>query len=69
MSAAAPAAFTGEKARVLGFGILPSRFGGIIVRCYGTPAFFLQERGFIRVIERAGVPGTWYTLTDKGQTA
>lgn len=58
------AAFTGEKARKLGFAVIPAKHGGVI-RCYGDPQYFLKQRGFICRIDRA-VPGQWYIITDKG---
>lgn len=62
------AAFTGEKSRRYGFGIMAAKHGGIIVRAYGTPEFFLKSRGLIELHER-NVPGYWYRLTDAGRNA
>jgi len=62
------AAFTGEKARKMGFGIFQAKHGGIIIRAYGTPSFFLESRGLIQRRER-NVPGYWYSLTEAGRQA
>jgi hypothetical protein len=62
------AAFTGERSRVDGFGILPAKHGGIIVRAYGTPEIFLRQRGLIEPCER-NVPGRWYRMTTTGYSA
>jgi hypothetical protein len=56
------AAFTGEAARKFGFAILQAKHGGIIIRAYGTPEYFLKARGLIERVER-NVPGNWYKLT------
>lgn len=63
-----PAAFTGEEARKLGFGVFGAKHGGIIIRAYSYPAFFLERRGMIEQQER-NVPGVWFRVTAKGRAA
>lgn len=62
------AAFHGEQSRVLGFGVYPARSGGIVIRAYQTPQWFLKGRGLIRERSR-NVPGVWYEITDAGRAA
>lgn len=62
------AAFTGEKSRVLGFGIFEGKYGGIIIRAYQSPYFFLKNRGLIEPCPR-NVLGYWYRITDAGRSA
>lgn len=62
------AAFTGEKARKLGFAVLDAKHGGIIIRAYQNPEFFLARRGLIQKYQR-DVPGYWYAITDAGKEA
>jgi hypothetical protein len=63
------AAFTGEDSRRLGFGVIPAKHGGIVIRCYGLPAYFLHHhRKLIEPTER-NVPGVWYRMTDTGRAA
>lgn len=62
------AAFNGENSRRIGFGLIPAKHGGIIVRAYGLPELFLKSRGLIDRCER-NVPGTWFRITDKGRAA
>lgn len=57
------AAFTGERARKDGFGVFAAKHGGIVIRAYQHPEFFLKSRGLIEVTER-NVPGYWYRLTE-----
>lgn len=61
------AAFTGEKSRVLGFGAFKARDGGLVIRAYGTPAVFLEQRKLIERHDR-NVPGAWYRITDAGRS-
>lgn len=69
-----PAAFTGEHARKHGFGVFEAKHGGVVIRAYQSPQWFLKQRGLIEVVERfigeskLKVPGTWYKLTDKGMS-
>lgn len=63
-----PAAFTGEKARKHGFGIFEGKHGGVIIRAYGTPEWFLKSRGLIEQSPR-NVPGSWFRLTEQGRVA
>lgn len=62
------ATFTGEGSRRFGFGIF-SMYGGIAIRAFGTPEWFLKHRGLIEVAEHPRQAGVWYKLTDKGRTA
>jgi hypothetical protein len=62
------AAFTGEKARVNGFGVFKAKAGGVIIRAYGNPAYFLKARGLIFPLEREA-PGQWFVITDVGERA
>lgn len=62
------AAFTGENARRLGFGIIPAKHGGIIIRAYQSPEYFLRQRGLLERVER-NVPGYWYRMTEAGRAA
>lgn len=62
------AAFTGEHSRKRGFGVFDAKHGGIIIRAYQSPEFFLKNRGFIERHER-NVPGQWFRLTDAGRAA
>lgn len=62
------AAFTGEESRKCGFGVFPAKGGGIIIRAYQGPEYFLKLRGLIEPIER-NVPGHWYRLTETGRAA
>jgi len=62
------AAFIGEKSRKLGFGVIPAKHGGIIVRAYGNPAYFLNAHRLIEQQKR-NVPGTWFRLTEAGRSA
>lgn len=66
MRRCSPAAFTGERARVAGFGVFDAKHGGIIIRAYQHPEYFLKHRGFIERVVR-DVPGYWFVLTAKGQ--
>lgn len=61
------AAFTGELARKHGFGVFAAKHGGVVIRAYQSPQWFLKQRKLIEVVER-DVPGTWYKLTDKGMS-
>lgn len=69
------AAFTGERARKDGFGVFDAKHGGVVIRAYQSPQYFLKQRGLIVVVERfigesqLKVPGTWYAITDKGREA
>ncbi len=60
------AAFTGDKARKIGFEVMPAKAGGIIIRAYASPEYFLVNRGLLERVDR-GTPGTWYRLTEKGK--
>lgn len=62
------AAFTGEQSRKLGFGVFAAKHGGIVIRAYQHPEFFLKSRGLIEQRER-NVPGYWYRVTDAGRAA
>lgn len=68
MEARGPAAFTGERSRVDGFGVFDAKHGGVVIRAYQSPQWFLKQRGLIALLERA-FPGTWYEITDKGRKA
>lgn len=62
-----PTMFTGHNARRNGFSIYKTVDGKeIVVRCYGTPQYFLKERGLIELVDY-DMPGYWYGLTDKGR--
>lgn len=60
------AAFTGRQSRVLGFGTWQHQQGGIIIRAYQTPQFFLKGRKILEQFER-NIPGYWYRLTPLGK--
>lgn len=62
------AMFTGEGSRRFGFGIFLMP-GGIIIRAFGTPEYFLRHRGLIEVAEHPRKVGACYKLTGKGRTA
>lgn len=62
------AAFTGERARKAGFGVFDAKHGGIVIRAYQNPEFFLKGRGLIERVER-NVPGYWYRITEDGRRA
>lgn len=62
------AAFTGKKSRKLGFGISQALYGGIVIRAYQHPQWFLKNRRLIEKQDR-DVQGTWYRLTDAGRAA
>lgn len=62
------AAFTGESARIRGFGVYEAKHG-IVIRAYQSPQYFLGLRGLIRRIERDGIAGYWYEITPKGRDA
>ena len=62
------AAFTGERARKDGFGVFAAKHGGIVIRAYSHPEFFLKARGLIEKQER-NIPGYWYRLTAAGRAA
>jgi hypothetical protein len=68
MAEKGPAAFNGKGSRTLGFGLIPAEHGGIIVRAYGLPEWFLKARGLIERQDR-NVPGIWFRITDKGRAA
>lgn len=62
------AAFTGEQSRKHGFGVFGAKHGGIVIRAYQHPEYFLKSRGLIEQHER-NVPGYWYRVTDAGRAA
>ena len=62
------AAFTGEGSRRLGFAVLEAKAGGIIIRAYSAPEYFLKTRGLIDAAPRK-CPGHWYRLTHAGRRA
>jgi hypothetical protein len=62
------AAFTGNLARKYGFGICRAKDGGVVIRAYSNPQWFLVQRGLIEPKER-DVPGQWYQITPKGRAA
>lgn len=64
------AAFVSTHCRKLGFGICKARGGGIVVRAYGGPEFFLEHtRKLIEPVIREGIGGYWYRLTEAGRAA
>lgn len=63
------AAFTGDGARKQGFGVFTAKHGGIVIRAYQSPQYFLSHRGLIRQVEREGIPGVWYEITPAGRDA
>lgn len=67
------AAFTGERARKDGFGVFAAKHGGVLIRAYQSPQYFLNARHLIRKVDRIigdfMVPGTWYEITDDGREA
>lgn len=68
MSDGEPAIFNGEGSRRFGFGVASARYGGRVIRAYGLPEWFLQNRNFIERVER-NVPGSWFRITEAGRAA
>jgi hypothetical protein len=65
MDANSFATFTGTEARKRGFAVFDSRYGGVVIRAYGNPAYFLEHRGLIDSQKRSA-PGRWYRITRAG---
>ena len=51
-----------------GFSVATLRGGGILIKAYQTPEFWLANRGLIAEVQ-ANTPGRWYRLTDEGRAA
>lgn len=62
------AAFNGANSRRLGFGVWQHREGGIVIRAYGIPEWFLHSRKLIEPVDR-NILGAWFRLTDTGRAA
>lgn len=63
------AGFYSAGSRKLGFIASPAMSGGIVIRCYGDPAYFMVARGLIELVKREGIGGYWYRLTEAGRAA
>jgi hypothetical protein len=59
---------TGEGARTEGFGCWIVDEGGLAIRAYSHPLYFMRSRGLIEPIGR-NARGIWYRLTDAGREA
>ena len=57
-------ASTGDGARIHGFGHWQVPEGGLAVRAYGTPLYFMKA--YLQPVER-NVRGRWYGLTEAGR--
>ena len=51
-----------------GFSVSTLRGGGLVIRCYQIPEFWLASRGLIAEVQ-TNEPGRWYRLTDQGRAA
>lgn len=57
---------TTTGARKLGFGHWQAAEGGLVVRVYGEPEYFMRSRGWLKHVER-NAQGRWYQITDEGR--
>lgn len=58
-------ACTGKGSRLNGFGAWTHKHGGLVIRAYSDPLYWMEAKGWLFRVTR-NTPGHWYRLTNEG---